>query len=122
MATDPTEQMRYHILETKTYNLAEQAGIFCDALGESMEACPVDFSGAEFIFDSDEPYSIYFEWFFGDVKAGLSFLADRDESSWFVNLLRDGDHRRIRNRIDGEYGKASLGFLRSIEGFLSDRS
>lgn len=111
MATDPTEQMRYHILEMGTYNLAEQAGIFCDALGDAEGLSDIDFSTAEFVFDSDEPYEVYFEWFFGDVKAGLSFHADSDDSEWFVNSERVGKRSRNRGRIGEDRGISSREFV-----------
>ena len=98
MATDPTEQMRYHILEMDTYNLAEQAGMFCDAMNDILSSSGRMFPGSEFTFAYDEPYEVYFEWFFGDVKAGLTFTADRDDSEWFVNS-GENMRRRMRMRI-----------------------
>ena len=116
--TDPTDQMRGCILDTKTYNLAEQAGMFCDGLSEALNERPMDFSGAEFTFDADEPYEIYFEWYFGDVKAGLSFMADRDESEWFVHRTDGKKMFRYRRSMKGDIWGSAAPFLEELSGAL----
>lgn len=114
MVTDPTGQMRHHILEMKTYNLAEQAGMFCDAMNDVLQGEP--FPENDFTFASDEPYEVYFEWYFGDVKAGLTFTADRDDSEWFVNS-EDG-RRRMRSHVGSDVPESARRFLEELGSVL----
>ena len=114
MRRNPSEDMRGCILDTRTYGLAEQAGMFCDAL-ESLEA---DFSGSEFVFDADEPYEVFFEWRFGDVVAGLSFMADRDNSGWFVNTLGGQRRTRVRSAMTDFHAADAGMFVQALEEAL----
>lgn len=112
-----TGEMRELIIGLDTFNLAEQAGIVCDTL-DDIVVPDVDLSVAQFIFEADEPYEVYFEWRFGDVCAGFSFLADRDESSWFVNDRR----RRLRRPISGRYIECASEFIEELGRRLGSRT
>ena len=116
MAREPCEDMRGCILDTETYNLAEQAGMFCDGL-EPFQSM-ADFSGTEFIFDADEPYEIYFEWRFGDVSAGLSFMADRDNSVWFVSSIQGRKRSRQRSCMTDFHTRDAEAFMRCLSDTL----
>ena len=118
--TDPSEQMRGCILDMKTYNLAEQAGMFCDGVSEHLAGMDIDFSDSEFVFDSDEPYEVYFEWYFGDVRAGICFRADRDESDWFVNRTDGVKMYRYRRTVGEDIWGCSVPFLEKLAEELAN--
>ena len=118
MTVEPWDQMRPCILDMRTYGLAEQAGMFCDGLENAHRGNPVDFSGSEFTFDSDEPYEVYFEWYFGDILAGVSFHGDRDDSEWFVNRT-DGNRRfRFRQPVGDDTWGSAKPFLEQLSEAL----
>ncbi len=97
---DPSEQMRYHILETKSYPLAEQAGMFCDSLSTLLDGDFSLFDGLEYRFEPDEPYEIHFGWYGNGMDVQLGFFADSDYSNWTVT--RGGKRRKGRAYGDPE--------------------
>ena len=97
---DPSERMRYDILETKSYPLAEQAGMFCDSLSTLLDGDFSLFDGLEYRFEPDEPYEIHFGWYADGLDAQLGFFADPDNSFWAVT--KGGRRRKGRAYGDPE--------------------
>ncbi len=95
MTSHPVYQMRGFIVDAETYGLAEQAGMFCEALSEILGADLSLFDGFEFGCHMDEPYEMVFMWDRGSLRVKLSFLGDPDDSTWFVG----DDRRRFRGAI-----------------------
>ena len=94
---DPYEQMRGVIIDVKTYNLAEQAGMFCESLREALGQDKSPFRDTEFFSTSDEPYELLFIWDSDDLRIKLCFMADPDNSTWSVS--------KGKKRFKGEIGK-----------------
>lgn len=114
MATDPSEIMRSYIIDLECYNLAEQAGMFCEALKELVPDHMAFFSDAEFTFYAEEPYELDFIWDVGDIRAKLTFMGDPDYSVWSVVSPR----KRIRGAIGGDRHASCLEFLAAIERIM----
>jgi len=112
---DPTERMRYHILKTRNYPLAEQAGMFCDALNERLDGDFSLFDGLEFRFEPDEPYEIHFGWYSDGLDVQLGFFADPDDSNWSVSK----DRKRMKGRTRPDTEAACDGFLEALRSMRS---
>lgn len=107
---DPSYVMRSYIVDMECYNLAEQAGMFCEAL---KDACGGDhplFEGSEFIYSADEPYEAVFIWDIGEIRAKLTFLGDADDSTWSVVTPK----KRFRGAIGSNRGASCRRFLDAI--------
>ncbi|MBQ8178968.1 MAG: hypothetical protein IJ026_00780 [Candidatus Methanomethylophilaceae archaeon] len=110
--SDPRSDMRGIIPCITAFHLAEEAGMFCEAFSDAVESSGIDTGGWNFVHQSDEPYEIYFEWWFGDVRLGAVLQADRDGSAWFVNT----PSRRRRGRFNGDHVTAASEMVRIIRG------
>ncbi len=115
MAADPVYTMRSYILDMESYNLAEQAGMFCEAMREVLDGDYSAFEGTEFYYSAEEPYEAVFIWDHSDIRAKLTFLGDPDNSVWSVVSPK----ARRRGPIGDDRHASCVGFieaLRSIRG------
>jgi len=101
------EIIRSYIIDMETYNLAEQAGMFCECLGECNLSA---FEGTKFCYSADEPYGVHFIWDKGDLRIQLSFKADKDDSSWYII----NGKKRCRKTIGNDPEKACREFLDTL--------
>ena len=108
---DPYEQMRGVIIDMETYNLAEQAGMFCESLRDALNGNTSPFDDTEFTFAADEPYQIEFIWDSGELRIKLCFMGDPDNSTWSVSEGR----RRFRGAIGKDMGGSAESFIVSIK-------
>ena len=92
------EVMRSYIIDVETYNLAEQAGMFCEYLCEQDLSA---FEGTKFCYSPDEPYGVHFIWDKGDLRIQLSFKADKDDSTWYIINGKKRFKRPIGNDPEG---------------------
>jgi hypothetical protein len=110
MTIDPSEVMRSYIIDLECYNLAEQAGMFCEALKEAVTDFPDLFDGMRFDFYAEEPYELQFIWDVGDIRAMLTFKGDPDLSTWSVVCSR----KRTRGAIGIDRSASCRRFLQSL--------
>ena len=110
MVANPAEVMRSYIIDMDTLNLAEQAGMFCEALKENLRDLS-PFEGTRFIYSPDEPYEVHFIWDKGDIRIQLSFMGDPDDSVWTVI----NGKRRFRGRIGNDRETSCREFLRAVD-------
>lgn len=102
--------MRSYILDMESINLAEQAGMFCEALKDACEGDYSVFEGTEFIYSAEEPYEAVFIWDKGDIRAKLTFLGDPDNSTWSVVTPK----KRLRGAIGDDKVSSCRLFLNAI--------
>ena len=84
MSADPVYTMRSYIVDMESYNLAEQAGMFCEALKDILGEDYSLFEDTKFYYSAEEPYEAVFIWDRDDVRAKLAFMGDPDNSTWSV--------------------------------------
>ena len=102
--------MRSYILDMESINLAEQAGMFCEALKDVCEGDYSPFEGTEFIYSAEEPYEVVFIWDKGDIRAKLTFLGDPDNSTWSVVTPK----KRLRGAIGADRVSSCRLFLNAL--------
>ena len=105
--------MRGIIIDVETYNLAEQAGMFCESLKDAMDGDTSPFNETKFIFAADEPYEIDFIWDSGDLRIKLCFMGDPDNSTWSVSEGK----RKFRGTIGDDRDASAKLFLETIREF-----
>ncbi len=110
MVADPVYVMRSYVLDMETYNLAEQAGMFCEALKDVCDGDYSLFDGMEFLYSAEEPYEAVFIWDLGDIRAKLTFLGDPDNSTWSVVTPK----KRLRGAIGKDQEASCRLFLEAI--------
>jgi len=118
LAADPVFTMRSYIIDMESYNLAEQAGMFCEAMKDTMDGDYSLFEGMQFIYSAEEPYEAVFIWDYQDLRAKLTFMGDPDNSTWSVaapRIRRRGSIGKDRN----ESCKAFLEELRDVKAIYA---
>ena len=110
MVADPVYVMRSYIIDMDTYNLAEQAGMFCEAMTEVCKGDYSLFEGMKFIYSAEEPYEAVFIWDEGDLRAKLTFLGDPDNSTWSVVTPK----KRLRGAIGADRVSSCRLFLNAL--------
>ena len=113
MAVNPADVMRSYIIDVETYGLAEQAGMFCEVLREQLSDYSI-FEDFEFTFYSDEPYELSFIWDCGDIRSKLTFLGDKDSSTWSVASSK----KRFRGAIGEDMDSSCRSFLSSMNEII----
>ncbi|MBE6518155.1 MAG: hypothetical protein E7Z70_01245 [Thermoplasmata archaeon] len=113
MTANPADIMRSYIIDAETYSLAEQAGKFCEVLREQLSDLSL-FEDFEFTFYSDEPYELSFIWDRGDIRSKLTFLGDKDDSTWSVTSSR----KRFRGAIGNDMASSCRTFLSSMNEIM----
>jgi len=117
MVADPVYVMRSYIIDMDTYNLAEQAGMFCEAMTEVCKGDYSLFEGMKFIYSAEEPYEAVFIWDEGDLRAKLTFLGDPDNSTWSVTTSK----RRTRGAIGNDKTASCSLFLDALKTAKSSK-
>lgn len=102
------EIMRSYIIDMETYGLAEQAGMFCEYLGEYDLSA---FEGTKFCYSEDGPYGVHFIWDKGDLRIQLSFKADKDDSTWYII----NGKKRFKRAIGNDPEKACIEFIEVLD-------
>ncbi len=110
LTVDPVYVMRSYILDMESINLAEQAGMFCEALKDACEGDYSLFEGTEFIYSAEEPYEAVFIWDKGDIRAKLTFQGDPDYSTWSVVTPK----KRLRGAIGADRMSSCRLFLDAL--------
>jgi hypothetical protein len=111
MDTGPADIMRSYILDIETIGLAEQAGMFCEALKDYLIEHGNPLEGMEFSYYADEPYQVSFIWDLGELRVGLTFMGDSDDSVWAVTTRR----RRFRSAIGEDRANACREMMESLK-------
>ena len=113
MTLHPSDQMRGYIPDIKTYGLAEQSGMFCEALRDCLSD-PALFDGMQFDYSIDEPYEVVYLWDLDDIRAKLTFMGDPDNSTWSVTSRK----KRSRGAIGQDRHQSCKLFLDAIRDIL----
>ena len=116
MSADPVYTMRSYIVDMESINLAEQAGMFCEAIKDILADDYSVFSDTKFYYSAEEPYEAVFIWDRGDVRAKLTFMGDPDNSTWSVVSPKT----RMRGPIGQDRYESCRRFLDAIGKTRSD--
>lgn len=110
MSVDPVYTMRSYIVDMESYNLAEQAGMFCEAMKDILADDYSLFEGTKFYYSAEEPYEAVFIWDRDEVRAKLTFLGDPDNSTWSVVSPKS----RMRGPIGYDRHESCASFLEAM--------